>query len=82
MQDIHASQRSVAGGLINTARNLGLITGASLMGAVFAVGSGATDMATAHPDALDSGLRLTFAVPAALIVMALAIVSLAQRRAG
>lgn len=81
MQDIHASQRGVAGGLISLARNLGLITGASLMGAVFAVGIGATDMATAHPAALDSGLRLTFAVAAALIGMALFFGSLAQRLA-
>ncbi len=80
MQDIHASQRGVAGGLVNLARNLGLITGASLMGTVFAVGSGATAMATAHPHALDSGLRSTFAVAAALIVLALVASSMASWR--
>ena len=81
MQDVQAGQRGVAGALINLSRNLGLITGASLMGTVFAWGSGATDLATALPGALTSGLRLTFAVATALIVLALALGSVAQRRA-
>lgn len=72
MQDIHAGQRGVASALIQLSRNLGLVSGASLMGALFAVGSGATDMAKAHPKALASGMHLTFAVAVVLIVLALA----------
>lgn len=80
MQDVPAGQRGVAGALLNLSRNLGLITGASLMGAVFAWGSGATDLATAHPGALASGLHWTFAVAVMLIVLALAVGEVAHRR--
>lgn len=73
MQNIRADQRGVAGGLINLSRNLGLITGASLMGTVFAVGSGAADLVTARPDAVAAGMRLTFAVATGLILLALAL---------
>jgi hypothetical protein len=68
-----AAQRGVTSGLLNLSRNLGLITGASAMGAVFAVASGSADVATAGADAVAFGMRATFAVGAALIVIALAI---------
>ena len=59
----------------NTAvmRNLGLITGASVMGAVFAFASATIDITTARPEAVANGMRITFAVAAILIVVALAI---------
>jgi EmrB/QacA subfamily drug resistance transporter len=68
-----AAQRGVTSGLLNLSRNLGLITGASAMGAVFAVASGSADVATAGADAVAFGMRATFAVAAILIVIALAI---------
>jgi EmrB/QacA subfamily drug resistance transporter len=68
-----AAQRGVTSGLLNLSRNLGLITGASAMGAVFAVASGSADVATAGAAAVAFGMRATFGVAAALIVMALAI---------
>ncbi|MDB5868058.1 MAG: major facilitator superfamily 1 [Polaromonas sp.] len=73
MADIRPDQRGVISGLLNLSRNLGLITGASVMGAVFALASKATDITTAHPEAIASGMRITFAIAAALIVVALAI---------
>jgi EmrB/QacA subfamily drug resistance transporter len=66
-------QRGVISGLLNLSRNLGLITGASVMGAVFALGSATTSISTARPEAVAAGMRLTFAVAAVLIVVALAI---------
>ena len=66
-------QRGVVSGLLNLSRNLGLITGASVMGAVFALGSATTNSMTAGPDAVAAGMQLTFAVAAALILVALAI---------
>lgn len=59
--------------MLNLSRNLGLITGASVMGAVFAFASGASDTATAHPGAVAAGMGTTFAVAAFLILFALAI---------
>ena len=73
MMDVHPDQRGVISGLLNLSRNLGLITGASLMGAVFALASAATDITTASPEAVATGMRITFAVAGVLIVMALAI---------
>lgn len=70
---IRPEQRGVVSGLLNLSRNLGLITGASLMGAVFALASAAPDITTASPDAVASGMRITFAVASVLIVMAFAI---------
>ncbi|RWP22015.1 MAG: MFS transporter [Mesorhizobium sp.] len=73
MSDISPDQGGVISGLLNLSRNLGLITGASVLGAVFAFASEATDMATARPDAVATGMRITFAVAAILIVVALAV---------
>lgn len=73
MSDIRPDQRGVISGLLNLSRNLGLITGASAMGAVFAFASEAIDIATAQPDAVATGMRITFAVAAILIVVALAV---------
>jgi EmrB/QacA subfamily drug resistance transporter len=73
MTDIRPDQRGVISGMLNLSRNLGLITGASVMGAVFALGSATTDITTAHPEAVATGMRITFAVAAILIVVALAI---------
>ena len=73
MTDVDADQRGVVSGMLNLSRNLGLITGASVMGAVFALGSSTVDMTTARPEAVAGGMQITFAVGASLIVVALAI---------
>jgi len=80
MTNIPPDQRGVVSGMLNLARNLGLITGASVMGTVFALGSATTDITTARPEAIATGMRITFAVAAALIVVALAIAAGAWRR--
>src|SRR5258705_6006402 len=73
MTDIRPDQRGVMSGMLNLSRNLGLITGASVMGAVFALASATTDITTASPDVVAAGMRVTFAIAALLIVVALAI---------
>lgn len=73
MSNIGPEQRGVVSGMLNLSRNLGLITGASLMGAVFALASGTADMTAASPDAVATGFRISFAVAAALIAAALAV---------
>jgi len=51
---------------------------------VFALGSGAGDMATARPEAVAAGLRVTFAVATLLVAVALLVAAgsraLAARR--
>ena len=71
--EVAADQRGVISGLLSLSRNLGLITGASVMGAVFALACGAVDPMAASPEAIALGMRVTFAVAVALIVVALAV---------
>jgi EmrB/QacA subfamily drug resistance transporter len=80
MADIRPDQRGVISGMLNLSRNLGLITGASVLGAVFALAAATNDITTARPEAVATGMRITFAVAAALIVVALAIAVGTYRR--
>ncbi len=84
MAGVSPQQRGVVSGTLTLSRNLGLITGAAVMGAVFAFAAGTDDITTAAPAAVAAGMRITFAVAAALIMAALAIVAggraLAARR--
>lgn len=78
MTNIAPDQRGVVSGLLGLSRNLGLITGASLMGMVFAMGSGASGLGTVSPESVVAGMRATFAAAAGLVGVALAI-ALASR---
>ena len=84
MMDVHPGERGVISGMLNLSRNLGLITGASVMGAVFAFAAATTDITTARPEAVATGMQTTFAVAAILIAVALVIAAgsraLATRR--
>jgi MFS family permease len=81
MTDVRPDQRGVVSGMLNLSRNLGLITGASAMGAVFALATAAADIVAADPTAVATGMRITFAVAGGLIVAALAIAAGTYRRA-
>ena len=67
--------------MLNLSRNLGLITGASVMGAIFALASRRAGDGTAPAEAAAFGLRATFAVAAMLVTAAL-VVAVATRAAG
>ena len=73
MTDIRPDQRGVISGMLNLSRNLGRITGASLMGAVFALASATSNIATAHHEAIAKGMRVTFSVATIFIVAAVVI---------
>lgn len=80
MADVPQDRRGVVSGLLSLSRNLGLVTGASAMGAVFAVAAGASDIAKAQPDAIAEGMRATFLVAALLVLVALTLASRSGRR--
>ncbi len=80
MLDINPDQRGVISGLLSLSRNLGLITGASAMGAVFAITVATIDITTATPDAVATGMRSTFTVAAMLMVVAMTIAIGTYRR--
>lgn len=74
MGGIAQESRGVISAMLNLSRNLGLVTGASLMGAVFGYATGTIDIGSARPEAIAAAMQMTFAVAAILIVAALAIV--------
>ena len=78
MTRVGPEQRGVIAGMVGLARNLGLITGASVMGALFAFASAASDITAARPEAVASGMRVTFAAAAVLSACAL-VMALASR---
>ena len=73
MMDVDADRRGLVSGLLNLSRNLGFITGASALGAVFAAASGADGIAAAPAEAVSTGMTVTFVVAAALVVSAIGI---------
>ena len=79
MTRIQPDQRGVISGMLNLSRNLGLITGASVMGAVFSMGASTANLLTASPSSIESGMRFTFAVAAGLILLALVIAVSGQK---
>ncbi|MBX2870349.1 MAG: MFS transporter [Acidiferrobacterales bacterium] len=82
MMDVAENQRGVISGALSLSRNLGLITGASVMGAVFAFASGSSDITTATANAAAFGMEITFAAAGGLMVVSLiiAVISLAAMK--
>lgn len=72
MKDVGPDQRGVTSGLLSLARNLGLVSGAAAMGAIFTHASGTTDVSSSSPIAVEAGMHTTFAVAAVLVLVALA----------
>lgn len=81
MVDVRPEQRGVVSGMLNLSRNLGLVTGAAVMGAVFAFASAAADVTMAGPAAVAFGMRVTFAIAASFIVVTLLVVYAISRGA-
>jgi len=71
MAEVSPETRGLISGMLNLSRNLGLITGASVMGAVFAMASGTVAFASADPAVIAAGMRTTFTVAMALVLVAL-----------
>ncbi|MBZ9935214.1 MFS transporter [Mesorhizobium sp. BR1-1-16] len=73
LADIPRERRGTVSGLLNLSRNIGLITGASAMGAVFAYGVGTSDFAHADAAAIAAGMRVTFLLAGGLVLAAIVI---------
>ncbi|RWA72189.1 MFS transporter [Mesorhizobium sp.] len=79
MADVDSNERGVVSGMLGLSRNLGLITGTAVMGAVFAFAVGAGNITGAAPEAVAGGMRVTFAVAAGLVVTAMMIAVVGAR---
>jgi len=75
------AQRGVVSGLLNLSRNLGLVTGASLMGAVFMAAANATAIELASVSGVVAGTHAAFLLAAGLIGVAFALINLPRLRA-
>jgi len=73
--------RGVTSALLGLSRNLGLITGASAMGALFALGSRGVAILGLQSGGGEAGMRLTFAVATAGAVFAILVAAWGMRRA-
>jgi MFS family permease len=80
MSGVRADQRGVISATLSLSRNLGLISGVSVMGAVFSAASRTTDISRAGAEAIAHGTSGTFAVAAGLILLAIAIAWLSNQR--
>ncbi|MGK8523680.1 MFS transporter [Nocardia asteroides] len=80
MKDVAARQRGLVSGMLNLSRNLGLITGASVMGAVFALAAGTGDVTAATPEQVARATHWSFAVAALLVTFGLVVVLLVRAR--
>lgn len=79
LSDVPKERQGTVSGLLNLSRNIGLIAGASVMGALFSFGAGTEDIAHATVSAIEAGMRLTFLVAAGAVVCGIAIVRMAGR---
>ncbi|RGC64945.1 Multidrug resistance protein stp [Micromonospora sp. MW-13] len=80
MKDVSPQQRGLVSGMLNLSRNLGLITGASVMGTVFTAAAGTSDITTAAPAQVARGTHWTFAADALLVALGLTVVLGLRRR--
>ncbi|WP_372071517.1 MFS transporter [Tistrella mobilis] len=81
MATVPADRRGVTSGMLGLARNLGLVTGAAVMGAVFAAAAGG-NVTTAGADAVARGLRVTFATAAGMMLAGIVIALVGRMMAG
>lgn len=73
LAEVAEDRRGTVSGLLSLSRNIGLIAGASAMGAVFAFGVGMEEFARATTSAIASGMRLTFLLAGGMILAAIGI---------
>lgn len=71
MTGVQPDQRGAVSGLLTLSRNLGLVLGASIMGAIFSFGTGTNAIVNAAPDSIADGMQLVFVIAGALMVAAL-----------
>lgn len=80
MVGVSAQGRGLVSGLLNLSRNLGLITGASVMGAVFMAAAGGGNILAADPGGVAMATRITFGVAGVLVLVALGLAGRGLRR--
>ena len=73
LMSIPKERQGTVSGLLNLSRNIGMIIGASGLGAIFASGVGTAELAQASSSAIASGMQLTFLVAGGMMVGAIVV---------
>jgi MFS family permease len=73
LANVPKDRRGRLSGLLSLSRNIGLITGASAMGAVFSFGVATGELTHATASAIATGMRLTFLLATGMMISAMAI---------
>lgn len=73
LADVAEDRRGTVSGLLGLSRNIGLIAGASAMGAVFAFGVGTEDFVHTDTMAIAAGIRLTLLLAGGMMIVAIGI---------
>lgn len=82
MTDVSKDQRGMYSGLLGLSRNLGLVLGASGLGAVFALGAATKTVEMASPFAIATGMQTTFTLAGAMMCIAIVLVRFGGRSSG
>lgn len=78
LQGVERAQRGVISATLQLSRSVGLMTGATWMGAVFTTAAGAADVTLATADEVAAGARTAFAT--ATVLVGVAVVVMTRRR--
>ena len=80
LADVPKARQGMVSGLLSLSRNMGLIIGASVMGAIFSCGVGTNQLNQATALAIIDGMQFTFICAGALMVVGLLISCVSFRR--
>lgn len=80
LADVPKARQGVVSGLLSLSRNMGLIIGASVMGAIFSFAVGTNQLNQATASAIIDGMQFTFICAGALMVVGLLISGVSFRR--
>lgn len=68
MLKANAKQRGIVSGILNLSRNIGLITGASVMGSIFVYAAGNKNIATASAEVVINAMKVTYLVAGSMVL--------------
>lgn len=80
METVTEQERGVFSGLLSLSRNIGLISGASVMGSIFSNATGVAEISTASSSVLSAGMKSTFFVATLLLLFAMAIAFIGNKK--
>lgn len=80
LADVPKARQGMVSGLLSLSRNMGLIIGASVMGAIFSFGVGTIQFNQATALAIIDGMQFTFLCAGALMIVGLLISCVSFRR--